>query len=314
MFCGLKEQRRPISRLKLVKPRSGMLTLGLIALVLGSVSCGEEPLGTGTQRGEGASLAEEPPEDQIYEATGLVLDDGEELVLCVGSVADSLPPQCGGPELRGWSWDGLEFDEAGGTRWGRFTVRGTYVDGVFTLKGQPVEPEPFEGDGDPIDAPCPEPDGGWAIPDPDRTEERHRLAATRQAEDQSDFAGAWIDYIVEPTDEEEMQPWGENIVLVLAFTGDPERHETEAREHWGGALCVWVKDRTEEELETIQDELSDGWPEEEFGIETTFSSIDITAGTVELGVVVSTPAFEAELEDRYGSLAVVLRPALHPVD
>lgn len=293
------------------------MVLGLVLAVVASVSCGEEPRTSGAAPGRGERSPEhvdDLPEDQIYEATGLVLDDGEKSILCVGGATDSAPPQCGGPELRGWSWKGLEFDESGGTRWGTFTVRGTYVDGVFTLKGEPVEPEPFEGDGTPIEAPCPEPEDGWSIPDPARTEERHRLAAIRQAEAQEDFAGAWIDYIVEPRDEQEMQPWGENIVLVLAFTGDLERHEVDAREHWGGALCVWVKDRTEKELGKIQRELSDGWPEEEFGIETTWSDRDITSGTVSLGLIVSTPGFEAEVERRYGAHTVVLRPALHPVD
>lgn len=290
--------------------RSLGLVGSLILLVLASVSCGEEPRGSEAQH---ARSGVTPSEDQLYEGTGLVLDDEGHPVLCLGGATDSLPPQCDGPELRGWSWEGLEYDEAGGPRWGTFTVRGTYVDGVFTLEGQPVEPKPFEGNDDSIDVPCPEPPEGWPTPDPAQTTEKDRLAATRAAESQPDFAGVWIDYIVEPTTEQEMEPWGENIVLVLAFTGDPERHEAEAREHWGGALCVWVNDRTHEELEEIQNELGSGWPEE-LGIETTYSDIDVTSGTVEIGVIVSTPEFEAELEERYGRYAVEVQPALRPVD
>ncbi len=112
---------------------------------------------------------------------------------------------------------------------------------------------------------------------------------------------------MEPRTEEEAQARGENIILVLSFTGDAERHEDEARLHWGGALCIWVHDRTEAELGRIQAELSSGWPEE-MGIETTWSDRDITAGTVSIGVIVSTPAFEAEVAERYGVGAVRVCP------
>jgi hypothetical protein len=232
----------------------------------------------------------------------------------LGSIEESAPPQCGGPTIRGWSWAGLDFDESGGTRWGSFTLRGTYIDGVFTLTGEPEEPEPYVDDGDDaITAPCPEPANGWEIPDPERTGEEDRLAATRSAEAQPDYSGAWIDYINEPSDEEEMQPWGENIVLVLAFTGEAERHEAEAREHWGGALCVWIHDRTDAELGSIQKALGDPWIAD-MGIETTFSDRDVTMGTVMVGVIVSTPEFEAELVRRYGEGVVQVFPALRPVD
>lgn len=283
---------------------------GLALTLLAFTSCGEPTLTTQSNPAPSPTdSAQTPSKDQLYEGTGLVLDDEGAPTLCLGTVMDSLPPQCDGPDLRGWSWDGLESDEASGTRWGRFTVRGTYVDGVFTVKGTPTEPKPYEEGSS--ESPCPEPAGGWSISDPSRTSEEDRLAATRAAESQPDFAGAWIDYIVEPQTEEEALV-DENIALVLAFTDDAERHEDEAREHWGGALCIWINDRTYKELKGIQEELGGGWPEE-FGTETTWSSIDIKAGIVELGVIVSTPAFEAELDERYGENAVEVHPALQPV-
>lgn len=252
-----------------------------------------------------------PSRDQLYEGTGLVLDDGNDPIICFGGVGESFPPHCDGSKLRGWSWDGLEFDEAAGTRWGQFMVRGTYVDGVFTLKDAPTEPKPYDG-GVGVESPCPEPVEGWPIPDPVQTTQDDLQAAMRDAEDRPDYAGAWIDYVIEPTTEEEGQPWGENVILVLTFTGDAEQHEEEAREHWGGALCIWINDRPYGELERIQEELNGGWPED-FVIETTFSGIDVEAGTVDLGVIVTTPAFEAELNERYGQKTVVVQPALKPV-
>lgn len=284
-----------------------ILSLGLLA-----ASCGE-PAGTrSTPEGSPSETVAPLSDDQLYEGTGLVYEDPKGTILCLGGVNDSLPPQCGGPKLRGWSWKGLDYDEAAGARWGTYTVRGTYVDGVFTLEGEPQVPEPYDGDGDSIVAPCDEPAGGWEMPEPERTTEEDRMNAIRAAEAEPDSSGVWIDYIEQPMGEEEMQPWGTNIILVLAFTGEAERHEVEAREHWGGALCIWIMDRTEKELATIQRELGEGWPEE-MGIETTWSDRDITMGIVHIGVIVSTPAFEAEVDERYGD-AVVVRPALHPVD
>jgi hypothetical protein len=296
--------------------RRTLVVISVVGLV--ALSCGNQPVET--RSGPSSSSSSQPPssppkalsDDQVYEGTGMVFEEAKRPRLCLGPTHDTLPP-CEGTDLRGWSWEGLDFDEVGDTRYGRYTIRGTYVDGVFTLTDEPEVPKPYEGDGDSITAPCDEPESGWEMPDPQRTTEDDRLAATRAAEDEPDFSGAWIDYIEEPTTEEEMQPWGPSIVLVLAFTGDAERHEVAAREHWGGALCVWVADRTEKELSDIQTDLSEGWIED-MGIETTWSSTDITVGVVEIGVILSTPEFEAELDRRYGEGVVVVFPALRPVE
>ena len=283
-----------------------------MTLALTLAACGEEGGGRVAPGSTEPSPASTYPAEQLFEGTGLVLDGEKKTILCLGGAEDSAPPQCGGPRLRGWSWEGLDYDESAGTKWGTFTVTGTYVDGVFTLKADPEVPEPYVERGDAITAPCSEPSDGWNIPDPARTEEGDLQAAIRAAEEEKDFAGAWIDYIVEPQIEQEGQVQGKNIILVLSFTGDPERHEDEARVHWGGPLCIWVHDRTEADLGRIQAELGSGWPEE-MGIETTWSDRDITVGTVSIGVIVGTPAFEAEVVERYGMDTVRVVPALRPI-
>ncbi|WP_405218163.1 hypothetical protein [Agrococcus sp. Ld7] len=48
-------------------------------------------------------------------AVGTVLDNGTPM-LCY-NVATSLPPQCGGPEVVGWDWSAVEYEEANGVRW-----------------------------------------------------------------------------------------------------------------------------------------------------------------------------------------------------
>jgi hypothetical protein len=53
--------------------------------------------------------------------------------LCLGGVAESLPPQCGGPEIAGWDWDAVEADSAQGTTWGEYAVEGTWDGETFRL-------------------------------------------------------------------------------------------------------------------------------------------------------------------------------------
>ena len=50
--------------------------------------------------------------------------------LCTGPVAESYPPQCGGPPIREWRWADHEgdYEQVGKVRWGAFVVDG-YFDG-----------------------------------------------------------------------------------------------------------------------------------------------------------------------------------------
>lgn len=85
-----------------------------------------------------------------------VMDTGRP-ELCLGPVAESYPPQCGGPPLAGWSWKAQRgaFDQEGDIRWGQFAVTGTFDGTTFTVTGtipaalydaaattSPVVPEP----------------------------------------------------------------------------------------------------------------------------------------------------------------------------
>lgn len=65
-----------------------------------------------------------------------VLDDGDGAQLCLGPVAESYPPQCGGDPLPNWDWarhgQGM-FERQGAVRWGTFAVTGTYDGTAFTV-------------------------------------------------------------------------------------------------------------------------------------------------------------------------------------
>jgi hypothetical protein len=73
-------------------------------------------------------------------AQGTVLQkDGEAPVLCLGGVADSYPPLCGGPLIVGWDWAAVEQSEtASGVTWGSYAVTGTWDATAFTVTRTPV--------------------------------------------------------------------------------------------------------------------------------------------------------------------------------
>ena len=136
--------------------------------------------GCGAQTGSSSS-----EEEQV--TTGFpvtVIDDGDGAELCLGGVAESLPPQCSGPRLLGWSWEDQagRFEEAGGTRWGDFVVTGTF-DGEDLSPTEVVPAADWEepdaeaaaegswGERD-LTTPCPEPAGEWRPVDPAATSER----------------------------------------------------------------------------------------------------------------------------------------------
>jgi hypothetical protein len=259
--------------------------------------------------------SEEPPVSpaQLYEANTTILESREHgPELCLGGVADSLPPQCGGVPIANWGWDMVDGEEsASGTTWGTFHVVGTYDGSTFTVSDAgPYEMPP--SDSPDFTAPCPEPAGGWVAPDPDRATDDDMRAAARAAEDEPDSAGVWIDYVGEPpTDEVPVAPGG--VILVAAFTGNLERHEAELHEVWGGPLCVTQHERTLRDLMRIQAELGSEIGVE-LGLQGTWSAVDVVQNEVEFGVVVADDEMRAAIDARYGAGAVRLMPALTPVD
>ncbi len=79
-------------------------------------------------------------------AIGEVLGQGTVLQIsdaapqfCLGPVAESSPPQCSGPEIVGWDWDGLQgVETSGNVTWGGYAVQGTWDGTRFTVTSQPM--------------------------------------------------------------------------------------------------------------------------------------------------------------------------------
>jgi hypothetical protein len=111
------------------------LLTALVALVLAGSACGAEGSDDVAQD-PGAPPSSAPPSAPPAPVPGgpvttrnlaTVMDTGSP-ELCLGPVAESYPPQCGGPPLIGWDWADHEgtYDEQGDVRWGTYLVTGTW--------------------------------------------------------------------------------------------------------------------------------------------------------------------------------------------
>lgn len=259
--------------------------------------------------GDGPGGTTPPSSQTVYETTATVLespDHGPQL--CLGGVADSYPPQCGGADIVGWDWAVVEAESANGTTWGTYSLTGTWDGESFTLVGTPGPPD-HAGQGATTDfsTPCDEPEGGWQVVDEATATDEGLEAAQQYAQAQPDAAGLWVDQSINPSSGELGMNDPTKLVLNVRFTGDLDRHEAELRQRFGGALCVSEAERTEAELRTIQDELYDD-------LDAHFASVDIVRGVVEFGVVVADRELQAELDATYGEGVVALVGSLQPVD
>lgn len=279
--------------------------------------------GCGGGAGVGAGAPSQAPPSEPAAAVDVlttrypvtVIDEGDGAELCLGGVAESLPPQCGGPGLVGWDWadhDG-DFEEAAGVRWGDFAVTGTF-DGtdLAVLEVLPADEwtDPAPVTDTDFSSPCPEPPGGWPSEPVPALAESTVLEAAQQ---RPDYAGAWVtrrdrrdpaelDQALADDPEAGVVP----PIVNIRVTGDPAAAEAELREVWSGPLCVVPAERTEAELRAVQDEVVTS-------VDGMLSSgVDVLTGTVGLAVTFDDGALQAELDERYGAGVVEVTSALVP--
>ncbi|MGH3485612.1 MAG: hypothetical protein ACRDPQ_20535 [Nocardioidaceae bacterium] len=147
----------------------------------------------GSQRSDSAA-GDDPPADVVsddytgrFSGANLTIlsspDHGPQLC---SAVAESYPPQCGGPDIEGWDWSVVDHESARGTSWGAYDVTGTFDDGVFTLTEPPAAPTPPDADDD---FGCPEP----CDPATDHTPRELRQIADQIAADLPDVQSVWSD-------------------------------------------------------------------------------------------------------------------------
>ncbi|MBZ5737582.1 hypothetical protein [Nocardioides mangrovi] len=114
-----------------------MRTLLAVASLLLVAGCGNGTVDHPVQGTADPSASPGPAGPQLLRTRGAleVIDRGDGPVLCVGVVATSLPPQCDGPALAGWSWREHRggFESRAGVRFGSFALTGTYDGDTFTV-------------------------------------------------------------------------------------------------------------------------------------------------------------------------------------
>lgn len=257
-----------------------------------------------------------------------VLDDGGGAQLCLGAIAESLPPQCGGAAVLGWDWadwDGA-YDEAAGVRWGLFTLTGTYDAEAFTFTPDTVrpwregdEPSGDVGPGMDFSTPCTAPDGGWRVLDEARTTDERMNRTFERAAGLDGYAVAWVDRSRVPsagedaTPEEQLAetaPYPELTIINVRVVGDVAAAAAELREIWGGMLCVTAAEHTEAELQSIADEVVATLPASDLqGV-----GVDGMAGIVSVGVIHDDGTLQQRFDDEYGAGLVVVSSALRSVN
>lgn len=250
-----------------------------------------------------------PALDGVFAGNVFVLDDGSGPVVCAGGVADSLPPQCGGPVLDGLDWAAIPWaDSAQGETWAGMYIEVTLVEGRLVLAGSPDETRPETGDRVDFTPPCPAPTAGWSFTAGPGTSDDALNAAMAYVRSQPDQSGAWVYNLDEsPSEFEPVE-----LVLVATFTADVERHRAAISEIWSGPLCVAQRSWTEQPLRQIQDELValnvTDWPPGVF-LPSIFS-VDIIRGAVEVHALIVTTEGQQWLDDRYGPGVVVATSTL----
>jgi hypothetical protein len=115
-----------------------LLLAALTALVLAGSACSDEgsddratdpaPRVTPSPSASASGPATPVPSGPVATRNLATVMDTGSPELCLGPVAESYPPQCGGPALTGWHWADHEgtYDEQGDVRWGTYLVTGTW--------------------------------------------------------------------------------------------------------------------------------------------------------------------------------------------
>ena len=204
--------------------------LALAALLL-LAACGGQDATTASDTSTGSGRPTEVPTD-VPAAPGTVttrtlvtvLDTGSP-ELCLGPVAESWPPQCGGPPIDGWDWADLNgaFERQQGVRWGQFLVTGTWDGERFGYEGA-IPAALYDTVAD---------DGaGPALPEPAVEHTQAELEAiAREVGDLPGAQGAYAQdghVLVDVTyDDGSLQAWvdqehGEGVVVVTSMLVDAE--------------------------------------------------------------------------------------------
>jgi hypothetical protein len=282
--------------------RTSAATAAALATAVLAAGCGSEDAsgsaGDGS-RGDGDRTA------QLYRVHATVLANGDHGPQLCHSMAESMPPTCGGPDVVGWDWDDVRAHRQSGTTYtDPLVLVGTWDGKRFTPvekprpAGETTEPGAPGDDAADFATPCEElkdggKDGGQ---DTGGSDDRARQRVLDKAGKMPGYAGSWLD--------------GDVVNIRFADTGDgggPDAAERELRTLWDGPLCVVGAEHTEDELSRVQRQVGTD-------VEGMLSSaVDPVRNVVTVEVVAATPDLRRELDRRYGEGTVRLSGWLQPV-
>jgi hypothetical protein len=282
--------------------------LALLPLALLATACGA----AGPAGSERAGPTPSSTRPQLYEADAVVLEDEHGgPMLCLGAILLSLPAQCGDVPLARWDWDAVEGEESfRKTTWGEYHVVGSYDGKSFTVtEASPPEARPgTEESNDEFASPCPAPEGGWIVPEPEASTQEDVRAAAAYASAQPDYVVSWVTHL-----EERLEEFGP-VIFNAIFTGRTAEHEAEIRKRWDGPLCVVERDLpTRRELARIRSSAEASL--EGLGLKMLWSDDGGVKHQVRIGVIADPDGNgQAALDARFGEGLVLLFPALRPVN
>ncbi len=238
--------------------------------------------------------------EQRYEANGTVLEVGQNgPQLCLGAIADSLPPQCSGLPLNGWDWDAIDGEEsASGTRWKAAYVQGTYEGGAFTLTAPAGE---FRSPPAPDDSTRFRP----ACENPEAVEEGAGINDWTDAQI-NDAPGLVATWVTDPGNPEWDGPFVGNLVVRPGSADEATAH---VRRSYAGHLCVVERDqRTAKELDADFARLEDVLTQT-----ILYGAANHQRGVIEATIVIVDDQARREIQDAYERGVVELTGALKPI-
>jgi hypothetical protein len=232
-----------------------------------------------------------PVPDGEVQTNGLVtvLDPGTGPQLCLGAVAESYPPQCGGPAVEGFEWGDVGVEEASGVKWGSYALTGTFDGTTFTatdaipaaLYDAMAEPQD-----EPLGAACETP----ATTDTDKATPEDMDATLAAASALPGYATTWLT----------------GNTINVAVTEDAAGAESTLRETWGGQLCVTTVEKTDADLTAINTDL-----QETLGA-SLLTSGSFQPDTLDAQVVFDDGSIQEWADATYGEGLVRVSSALTP--
>ncbi len=279
--------------------KTSLLTLALAVSAVALAACSTEsemravdPAGSGEPATGTPATAAPPVPDGPVRTSGLVtvLDPGTGPQMCLGAIAESYPPQCGGPAIEGFEWGDVGAEKASGVTWGSYALTGTFDGTTFTATDA-IPAALYDAVAQPqeeaLGAACETP----ATTDPAKATPEDLDATLAAASALPGYATTWLT----------------GNTINVAVTDDEAGAEKTLRRTWGGPLCVTTVERTDADLNAINQELQAALP-------TLLTSGSFSPDSLDAQVVFDDGSIQDWVDATYGEGLVQISSALTPVE